>query len=868
VLLCVVVGAFGWLVERELRGAFESTAGERLGAAAQRLATMLATSAGTLRGDARRIAADSGIQAVLERPTPANLAAATALLSTTAAGRPDSGAHSLWTVRCERVLSIGSSKVLSTRDECPRGVTADTQRDMIQPLAVRGDSVVFSIIAPVVRAPAETLGYYVRARSLANAPNGRAVAALIGGDASLLIGNATGPEVWSDLSARASGPPRSATRGTLVRYTGADNVEYIGEAVDIPSTPWVVWVQMPVASMMAPANRALGKLTGIALGCILLGVIGVWFLSRRVTRPLADLTRAAEGMAAGDYARRVEGHRDDELGQLMAAFNQMASQVEKAKQALELSNLELSDSLAETRIAHHERELAQLLLEEVLDQSPVGIAVFNEELQFLRLNRALAAMNGVPVLEHIARTPDEIAPALRTVEESALRRVIETGQIISNQHSSGALLGGAKRYWMSSYFPVRGVLGETTGAGAIILETTAHHELEAQLLQAQKMEAVGRLAGGVAHDFNNLLTVISSYSEMALETLAPDDPLYGDMREIRSSADRASRLTRQLLAFSRKQVMQPQVLDLNRVSTEMERMLRRLIGEDVTLALDLTRELGEIKADPGQIEQVLMNLVLNARDATPDGGRLTIATANVSLASDVTHDGVRIPAGEYVTLSVIDTGSGMTEETKAHLFEPFFTTKDSGHGTGLGLSTVYGIVKQSGGEIHVHSEMGRGSTFTAYFPRLARERGRLTPPGSMMPYDYGGSETILVVEDDEALRGLAQRILRSAGYLVLEASNANMAIEVGTMYEGEIHLLLTDVVMPQQNGRTVGARLTALRPSLRVLFMSGYNDEDVLRRGVSTAKSQFLQKPFTPEQLMRRVREVLDDSGGSQMRAG
>ena len=715
------------------------------------------------------------------------------------------------------------------------------------------------------------------------------MAGLIGGNASMMVGNAAGPHVWSDLSVRVAGPPRLNAYGTPVRYTATDSTEQFGVAQHIPSTPWEVFVQMPVASLTAGVNATLHKLSFVALACIVLGVIGVWLATRHVTRPLADLTRAAEGMASGDYGRRVQGGRGDELGQLMSAFNVMAGKVQAANsdlsasaeqsvrqvadareltRALELSNLELSDSLEETRSAHHERELAQLLLGEVLERSPVGIGVFDTQLEFIRLNGALAAMNGVSVREHLRHTPDQIAPALRTVEESCLRMVMETGQTISNQHSSGALLGGSKRFWMSSYFPVRGTMGEITGVGAIVVETTTHHELEAQLLQAQKMEAVGRLAGGVAHDFNNLLTVISSYSEMALETLAPEDPLYGDMREIRSSADRASRLTRQLLAFSRKQVMQAQVLDLNRVSTEMERMLRRLIGEDVTLALDLAHDVGEIRADPGQLEQVLMNLVLNARDATPDGGRLLIGTRNVSLASDLTHDGVKVPAGEYVTLSVMDTGSGMSDETKAHLFEPFFTTKDSGQGTGLGLSTVYGIVKQSGGEIHVHSEIGRGSTFTAYFPRLAQRRERISPPGSSAIDDNFGTETILLVEDDQALLGLAQRILRAAGYTVLEARNANAAIELGTLYEGEVHLLLTDVVMPQQNGRTVGARLTALRPGMRVLYMSGYTDEDVMRRGVSAKQSEFLQKPFTPDQLTRRVREVLDGKGGSQQMAG
>ncbi len=890
-LLFAMVGTFGWLVQRELRAAFESAAGERLSAAAQRLASLLSESTGVLRNQARREVTDPRVVAALERPTPASLAAA-ALVLTPAATSSNVGSHAIWTARCERVLLRGSANSIPALSVCPVPGTAEdslVQKDWIQPLVARGDSLFFSIIAPVVRLPAETLGYYVRARSFSNAGNGRAAADLVGPDASVLIGNALGPTVWSDLTTRTAGPPRDIVRAAPVRYAAADSSIHVGVAQDIASTPWLVWVQMPMSAVTARPNRALRRLGLIAIVGVMICVLGVWLVCSRVTRPLRELTQAATDMASGDYARRVPGHRNDEIGQLMIAFNQMGTQVQSAcaeqnahaveaerhfaeaqelARALELSNLELSESLEETRTAHHERELAQLLLEEVLDQSPVGIAVFNDECQFLRLNRALAAMNGVPILEHIARTPDEIAPALRTIEEAVLQRVIETGQTISNQRASGALLGGKKRHWISSYFPVRGVMGEVMGAGAIVLDTTMHHELEAQLLQAQKMEAVGRLAGGVAHDFNNLLTVISSYSEMALETLPPDDPLYGDMREIRNSADRASRLTRQLLAFSRKQVMQPQTLDLNRVSTEMERMLRRLIGEDVTLSLDRASDIGEIRADPGQIEQVLMNLVLNARDATPDGGKLVIGTANVTVESDLMHEGVRIPAGEYVTLSVADTGSGMTEETKAHLFEPFFTTKDSGHGTGLGLSTVYGIVKQSGGEILVHSEVGRGSTFTAYFPRLTRTGRRISQPGAASALERVGTETILVAEDDDALLSLTLRILQQAGYHVLEARTAAAAIELGALYEGEIHLLIADVVLPDQSGRTVAARLTALRPGLRVMFMSGYTEDDVMRRGVSASHSDFLQKPFTPDQLARRVREVLDRDGDSQQRVG
>jgi signal transduction histidine kinase/ActR/RegA family two-component response regulator len=384
-------------------------------------------------------------------------------------------------------------------------------------------------------------------------------------------------------------------------------------------------------------------------------------------------------------------------------------------------------------------------------------------------------------------------------------------------------------------------------------------ELEAQFLQAQKMEAVGRLAGGIAHDFNNLLTVISSYSSMALESLRPQDPLHADMKEIRGAAERAARLTRQLLAFSRKQVMRPELLDLTSMARDMERMLQRLIGEDVTLELKLEPELGIVSADPGQIEQVIMNLVVNARDAMPNGGHLVIETSNVAFSTELSMTELGRPAGEYVLLSVTDTGTGMSEATQANLFEPFFTTKGAGVGTGLGLSTVYGIVKQSGGDIHVRSELGRGTSFRIYFPRVEEREMRHTRETPVPKLSLAGTETILLVEDDASLRQLTARVLRDAGYTVLAPVTPTEAVLTGTHHEGKVDLLLTDVVMPQMTGRTVAELLVQQKPGLKVLYMSGYTDDDVVRRGVLATETEFLQKPFTPTELLQQVRAVLND---------
>lgn len=384
----------------------------------------------------------------------------------------------------------------------------------------------------------------------------------------------------------------------------------------------------------------------------------------------------------------------------------------------------------------------------------------------------------------------------------------------------------------------------------------ALQQTEAQLRQSQKMEAVGRLAGGVAHDFNNLLTVIRGYSELLLARLAPDDPVRKEMIEVKKAADRASGLTRQLLAFSRRQFIAPKVIDLNALIANMDSMLRRLLGEDIVeLCTELSPQTGLIRADSGQIEQVIMNLAVNARDAMPKGGRLTIETRNVTIGKPTRQTPVGVKPGAYVLLAVRDTGHGMDEETQSHLFEPFFTTKDKGKGTGLGLSTVYGIVKQSGGSIVVESQKEQGATFKIYFPLV--EQG-VTAGALDVTEPAHGRETILLVEDEPAVRGLVQETLRLHGYTVLEARHGIEALMTGAKHQGPIHLLLTDVVMPQMSGPEVAEKIQVVRPGIKVLYMSGYPDHPAFEQGGISRDASFLPKPFTPNVLAKKVRDVLD----------
>jgi signal transduction histidine kinase len=393
-------------------------------------------------------------------------------------------------------------------------------------------------------------------------------------------------------------------------------------------------------------------------------------------------------------------------------------------------------------------------------------------------------------------------------------------------------------------------LGDRERAEAALRET------EEQLLHAQKMEAVGRLAGGVAHDFNNALSVILSYAEILGGELPSSETLRHDLEEIRTAALRAADLTKQLLAFSRRQVVQAKVLSLGKSVVDIETMLRRLLGADIELTVLGASGQGNIRANPGQIEQVLMNLAINARDAMPEGGRLTIETSNVDLDADYAAAHHDVAPGRYVLLAMSDTGFGMEKATQARIFEPFFTTKETGKGTGLGLSTVFGIVKQAGGHIWLYSEPGQGTTFKVYFPRIEGPADERVVEVPVLDSDRG-HETILLVEDDDQVRTLARNILRRAGYVVLESSNGGEALLVSEQHASRIDLLLTDVVLPRMSGRQLAERLAPARPNMKILFTSGYTDDAIIQHGVLDSGIAYLEKPLTPRALLNKVRQVL-----------
>jgi signal transduction histidine kinase/ActR/RegA family two-component response regulator len=406
--------------------------------------------------------------------------------------------------------------------------------------------------------------------------------------------------------------------------------------------------------------------------------------------------------------------------------------------------------------------------------------------------------------------------------------------------------------------PIEDGAGKIIGFSKIARDITEQKGLEAQLRQAQKMEGIGQLAGGIAHDFNNILTVINSYAAMVLSDLDFSNAFVRNgVEQIKEAGYRAAVLTRQLLMFSRQEVLDPKVMDLNEVVTNISKLLRRLIGEDITLVLCLHPELGQVKIDPGQIEQVIMNLAVNARDAMPGGGQLTIETENVELDDAYTRTHASVTPGPYTVLAMSDTGCGMDAKTQAHMFEPFFTTKESGKGTGLGLATVYGIVKQSAGNIWVYSELGKGTSFKIYFPQVGKI-SELPEPAVTPPELPRGSETVLLVEDDEMVRALAQAILTRYGYTVLAARNVNDALQFAQDSSCQIHLLLTDTIMPVMNGPELARRFLVIRPGTKILFMSGYTDKVISLTAALEPGTTFLHKPFTPQTLTQRVRQSLD----------
>src|SRR5664280_1366654 len=641
---------------------------------------------------------------------------------------------------------------------------------------------------------------------------------------------------------------------------------------------WIIVLNRPTSDILAPIADFHRTFLLVALLSFLVVLLLSFGQIRKILQPLDRLQDATRRLALGRLDTRVEVTSRDEFEDLAGSFNQMASQLGRQFEALTMRS-EITVALSRSGGANDVLQSCMEILARHLDLAVAGVWLTGTDEAVLdRHAIAGAARTADATNEHVAVGQSEIGRvaaegrpyATNTFSEDP-RRSDPAG---SGREGLVAFVGhpllidgrvqGVVAVFATRPFDVIDLASLASAAGEIAQGIArrrvaeALHSSEEQVRQLQKMDAVGRLAGGIAHDFNNLLTVIMGYTDLLLHKLAPDDPRFAGMQIIQKTAVRAAQLTHQLLAFSRKQVLAPRLLDLNTVVTGMTGILRRLIGESIELVFTPAKDPGLVKVDRGQIEQVIVNLVVNARDAMPDGGRITIETAIIDLKEPDAARKLGLSHGQHVILRVIDIGTGMDSATQSKIFEPFFTTKDPGKGTGLGLATVYGIVAQSGGSIRVESELGHGTTFSLYFPLAA---GTIEPPPEANLPPERGDETVLVVEDEHEVTTLIEQVLSAHGYVVLSAARPSDALRIAEHHVGPIHLLLTDMVMPEMSGAVLTERLSATRVEMVTLQMSGYTDYRSGAVGLTSAAPSFLQKPFTPDALVRAVRAALDSAG-------
>jgi PAS domain S-box-containing protein len=601
-----------------------------------------------------------------------------------------------------------------------------------------------------------------------------------------------------------------------------------------------VIAEMSQATAMAPITRLTMKLGKTVFVFTIGALLVAYFLGYFLTRPLEMLKKRIGQLKHGDFDSRVPIVGSGEIRDFSEA---LASTTETLR-------------LSRRALVEHQAELKRLA--QIVESSDEAIGSLSLDGRLLSWNRGAQRLYGYSAAEMVGQTIDVLLPEDRKTEYDIFRQTIVTGKSLEDYETLRITKAGERKPVSLTFSPLRDESGQIVGMSAIARDLTqikrAQH-LEEQLRQAQKLESLGRLTGGVAHDFNNLLMVISSYTEMLDSKLGPDHPLRRNTQQVLTAATRAASLTQQMLAFSRKQVLSPQVLNLNTAVNDTATMLKRMIGEDIELKFLPSKLLWSVMADPGQMTQVLMNLGVNARDAMPKGGKLTIETHNVVVDAQTASRHPDFSPGSYVMIAVSDTGSGMTKDVQERIFEPFFTTKEKGKGTGLGLSTVYGIVKQSGGYIWVYSEVGKGSCFKLYFPKTEKSVTTVVP--LQFPGSANRGETILLVEDEDSLRESVREYLRLCGYEVLEGANGQEALEVAERHLGAIHLLLTDVIMPKMNGPELARELSS-REGMAVLFMSGYTDDAIVDHGVLEAGAAFLQKPFSLTTLGAKVRNLLD----------
>lgn len=850
-LLSLIVAGVSWTAYLQVRRATLAATRAHLETAANQVSTLLDSALRLTRRDVLTFASEAPVAAGLQRSGAGVDRALSDSLDAFRA-RKHYLAVSIWSARGDRVATAGSVALAqATGGEAIASVGRAAPRT--SRFALVGDTVAYGMTAAITTATHDTVGFVVGTLRLGDSGSSDALARLLGSDVRLLIGNVDG-RIWTNLKTVVPGPPSAVVQRGRGLFAGPGGEPYMGVASRLGAAPWVVWIDAPEALPLAMARGYIAVTIAAGLFFVLLGAIGAWLIIRRATQPLEELRLASETLALGLSPDPVVFRREDEIGALAKTFNAMANRVHMSSQeitdraaALERSNQELRDS---------ERRYRQLV-----DQSPDAVLVHREG-KILFANAGAVRMVG-------ARDAEELVgmPILELVDEEWREEARARIAAIESSRQTSPLtelrlrtLGGECLTAEVSGTPV--VFDGAPAIQTLARDVTERKSLEDQLRQSQKMEAVGRLAGGIAHDFNNLLTIINTYAELTLGRMPQDDPVRRDIEDIRSAGMSAAKLTRQMLAFSRKQVLAPSMLDINQTITALAGMLSRLLGGEVDVVTELRPDLGPIWADAGQIEQVLMNLAVNARDAMPNGGTLKIETADVELGEGNEAHRHQIPPGSYIMLGVSDTGVGMSVDVKEHLFEPFFTTKPSGYGTGLGLATVYGIVKQSGGYIWVYSEPGQGSSFKIYFPHYRGDDVAIPAATGEFAVQSDHTATILLVEDDAMVRGAVRRILDRSPHSIVEAESGADALEAFRQRHGRFDLVITDMVMPNMTGADLIRELREWNAELRAIIMSGYSEETTTRDWRLPPNAVFLEKPLSPSRLLRAVSEALGVNHG------
>ena len=641
-----------------------------------------------------------------------------------------------------------------------------------------------------------------------------------------------------------------------------------------------IYLTLSQAELRARIQAMKRSVLSVAVLIFGLGLLSLILMSRVVTRPLYTIFEAVERIADGDLSQRAVVTTTDEAGQLAASFNTMVGKLQAAQCELETVNRGLEERVEERTRRWQDEQTQRVRAEEekyqveqfygqILNAIPLEVTVHDPGHRFLYVNPA-AEPNPTRRTAMIGRTHEDSGAAVRIGgtaferREQAIAQALITNRLVSVEEQIDTNAG--PRHFLRAYSPMtdeEGEVSQVIGYGVDITNRRqaeeALRESEEKLQQSQKMEAIGRLAGGIAHDFNNLLTVISGHAELIMSDIPPDSEIYPELQQMRKASDRAATLTRQLLAFSRKQVLQPRLIDPNEIVEGVQKMLSRLIGEHIRLVTTLQPEVGAVQADPGQLEMVLMNLAVNARDAMPEGGALTIETEIASSGQIYRRWGFDMAAGDYAAISMHDTGVGIPEALQAKVFEPFFTTKEVGKGTGLGLATVYGVVSQSGGYTFLQSTEGVGTTVRVFLPIATEDEDPCEANDRRATaMAKGGPETVLLVEDEPLVRDLTNTVLLRAGYQVLSAPGPHEALELMDRHDQDIDLLLTDVVMPGMLGNELAGIVQERRPDIKLLYMSGYTDEALLDQGALEQGVVLLQKPFSTEQVLGVVRSVLD----------